>query len=97
MANIDVAKSLATVRTQVPALKYPIANAQSLLAQLQGKTFTGPLKGKTISASSAVKHISAKSFPIASDADFDNKVSSLISHHATKKGFTPINIPPKKA
>jgi hypothetical protein len=89
--QVDVSKAVATIKTGLPNLTYPIANAQALLKQIQGKTFTGPLKGKQISASEGVKHIPASSFPITSAADFDAKTSSLITNHATKKGFSPIN------
>jgi hypothetical protein len=89
--QVDVSKAVETIKTRLPNLTYPIANAQALLKQIQGKTFNGPLKGKKISASEGVKHIPASSFPITSASDFDAKTSKLITSHATKKGFSPIN------
>jgi hypothetical protein len=89
--QVDVSKAVATIKIGLPNLTYPIANRKALLEQIRGKTFTGPLKGKQISASEGVKHIPASSFPITSASDFDAKTSSLIASHATKKGFSPIN------
>jgi hypothetical protein len=90
--QIDVTKAVATINTGLPTLTYPIANAQALLEQIEGKTFTGPLQGKQISASEAIKHVPASSFPITSSSDLDTKASTLIASHATKKGFAPINL-----
>ena len=89
--EIDISKRLTAIKAGMPELSFPIANAQALLKQIEGRTFTGPLKGKQISASAGVKHIPAATFPIASTSEFDTKISSLISSHATKKGFEPIN------
>jgi hypothetical protein len=97
MANqIDIRKALATIKVGMPTLTFPIANAQSLLKQLGNKSFTDPVTGKPIQASAGVKHIPAKRFPISTGSDFDTKISTLIAHRATKKGFEPINFTPPK-
>jgi len=92
--QIDITKALATVKTGMPTLTFPIADAAGLLKQVQGKTFTGPILGHPVKASSGVKHIPKSMFPFKSQADFDTKVQTLIAHRATKKGFTTIGLPP---
>jgi hypothetical protein len=90
VAQIDVPKALATVKAGMPALAFPVADAASLLKQVQGRTFTGPLNGKKVTASAGVKHVPKSMFPFKSQADFDTKVQTLIARRATKKGFTTV-------
>lgn len=86
--EINVPQAVASIKAQLPALKYPIANATDLLKQISGRTVTGPLKGKSIRVEDGIKHFASKHFPVASDADFTAKISSLLQSHARKKGVS---------
>jgi len=84
--QIDVPTQITAVKAQLPGLKFPIANAQSLLTQLQGRTYT--FMGKAVTASVGVSHIPATLFPFSSAADLESKISSTIATRAQKKGIT---------
>jgi hypothetical protein len=65
------------IHAQLPAtLRFPIASAADLLAQLPQGRYT--FRGKPIGRSKGVSRIPANLFPIASQSDFDSKISSLI-------------------
>jgi hypothetical protein len=71
------AAELAEIHAQLPAtLKFPIANAGELVAQIPPGRYT--FRKKAINVSKGVDRIPAELFPITSLADFDHKVSRVI-------------------
>jgi hypothetical protein len=87
---IDVPTQITAVSAQLPQLKFPIANAQSLLTQLGSRTFT--FLGKSVTAAVGVSHIPSTLFPIQSLADLESKMSSTIATRAQLRGITVTGI-----
>jgi hypothetical protein len=75
--QVDVTKEFKNLKAQIPALKYPISDAQNLVAQL-GADKPYKYQGGAIKPRDIAHRIPTDIFPITSEKDFEVKMSYLM-------------------
>ena len=78
--KIDVSPVLATLKGKLPALSFPVGTVDQVKAAPTGATVS--VSGRTIEIDSVLAQLPAKSFPITSAADLEQKASKLVTQRA---------------
>jgi hypothetical protein len=96
LTKIDIPTEITSLRSQLPQLRFPVANAKELLAQLTKPNYT--VLGKAVTPAVGVSHVPATLFPIQSQADLEDKYSATVAKRAARRKITVTGYkPPVKA
>jgi hypothetical protein len=86
-APVNIPSEMKSITSQLPQLRFPIADSKTLLSQVSGKPkYT--VFGRTVTPAKGVSHVPASWFPIKDQADFESKATAKLAKQAVKRGLT---------